>query len=91
MSKRMKLGVGLMALALFGYIIFSTFQQTANEYEVCVTYKGRSHCATAAGQTPKEAISSAQQIGCSLITSGRDENMACLAAPLANVREIAKK
>ena len=87
----MKFIVGFMVVALLGYIIYSTFQQTGNEYEVCVAYKGRSHCATAAGQTSKEAISSAQQIGCSLITNGRDENMACLATPLASVRQIAKK
>ncbi len=88
MNARWKIIVGIAALALFGFIIYSTVQQTGHEYEVCVAYKGRSHCAMAAGRTPEEAISSGQQISCSLVTSGRDENMACLAQAPASTRKV---
>lgn len=90
MSKQVKIGVALAALVLFGAIVYSTMQQSAYKVEVCVDYKGRSHCASAAGETREAAVSTGQQIGCSLITSGRDENMACLASPPSRVRELTK-
>ncbi len=88
MSKQVKIGVGLAALILFGAIVYSTMQQSAYKVEVCVNYKGREHCATAAGESRDAAVSAGQQIGCSLITSGRDENMACLAQAPARVKEV---
>lgn len=86
----MKWIVAAAALFLLGAILYSMFQQTTHRYEVCVSYRSRSHCATAAGSTAQEAIASAQQIGCSLITSGRDDNMACLAAAPSSVRKLSK-
>lgn len=88
MNKQTKAGVGIAAAALFGLILYSTLQQSAYKVEVCVNFKGRPHCATAAGESRDAAISTAQQIGCSLVTSGRDENMACLASAPASVRDI---
>lgn len=80
--------VGLVAIALFGFIVYSTVLQANLEYEVCVNYKGRSHCATAAGRTAQEAIATGQQVGCALVTNGRDENMACLAQAPASTRQV---
>ncbi|MCI0347875.1 MAG: hypothetical protein L0Z53_00480 [Acidobacteriales bacterium] len=88
MSKRQKMIVGLVAVALFGFIVYSTVLQASHEYEVCVNYKGRSHCATAAGRTAQEAINTGHQVGCALITNGRDENMACLAQAPASTRQV---
>jgi len=88
MSKQQKLIVGLAALGLLGFIIYSTALQAGHEYEVCVSYRGRSHCAKAAGRTPEEAIATGQQVGCSLITNGRDENMACLAQAPSSTRRV---
>ncbi|MGH9790163.1 MAG: hypothetical protein ACRD5W_03040, partial [Candidatus Acidiferrales bacterium] len=73
---------------LFGFIVYSTVLQANLEYEVCVNYKGRSHCATAAGRTAQEAIATGQQVGCALITNGRDENMVCLAQAPASTRRV---
>lgn len=89
MSKQVKIGVGIAALILLGAIVYSTMQQSAHKVEVCVDYKDRAHCATAAGETREAAVATGQQIGCSLITSGRDENMACLATT-PRVRELSK-
>jgi hypothetical protein len=90
MNQRAKTGVALAAVALFGFIVYSTFQQSAETWEVCVNYKGRGHCASASGRTREEAVAAAHQIGCSLITSGRDENMACLDLPPVSVK-VSKK
>lgn len=88
MTKHVKLGIAAAGSGLLGLIVYSTMQQAAHKVEVCVGYKGRSHCATAAGETREAAVSAAQQIGCSLITSGRDENMACLALPPMSVKNV---
>jgi hypothetical protein len=70
--------VALAVVALVGVLLYSSFQQTRQRYEVCVTFKGASHCATASGQSYDQAVRSAQEIDCELLTSGRDENMVCL-------------
>ena len=78
----------LGALVLFGVLIYSSFQQTRQRYEVCVSFKGASHCATAAGASYEEAVRSAQQIDCELLANGRDENMVCLGNPPTSVRAL---
>jgi hypothetical protein len=62
--------------------------QRQKEYEVCVAFNGRSHCSTARGSTAEEAIRSARDIDCGLITNGRDELMACNDVQPTSVREI---
>ena len=88
MSRQVKVGVGLAAVLLFGVIVYSTLQQSAHKVEVCVDFKGRTHCATAAGESREAAVASGHQIGCSLVTSGRDENMVCLSQAPASVKDL---
>ena len=80
--------VALGALVLVGVLAYSTFQQTQQRFEVCMTFKGGSHCSTAAGSTSDQAIRSAQEIDCQLLANGRDENMVCLAGPPTSARPI---
>lgn len=76
------------AVVLVGVLMYSTFEQNHNEYEVCVTFKGALHCANAKGATSADAIRSAQSIDCEMLANGRDENMVCLDSPPSSVREI---
>lgn len=80
--------IGIGAVALVGILAYSTLQQTREQYEVCVTFKGATHCATAAGSSYDQAVRSAQEIDCQLLANGRDENMVCLANPPAAVRPV---
>jgi hypothetical protein len=75
-------------IALVCLLIYFSIQQTRIQYEVCMTFKGGTHCATATGATSAEAIRSAQEIDCELLSNGRDENMVCLDSPPTNVREL---
>jgi hypothetical protein len=75
-------------LVFFAVIIYITLQQTRREYKVCVAFNGNSHCATAKGATPEEAIRSAHDIDCGLLANGRDENIACMNTAASSVREI---
>lgn len=76
------------AIVLLGVLLYSSRQQTQNKYEVCVTFKGAMHCATASGATSAEAIRSAQDIDCEMLSNGRDENMVCLDSPPSSVRSV---
>ena len=80
--------MALGAIALVGVLVYSSFQQTHERYEVCVSFKGATHCATAAGATYEQAVRSAQEIDCQLLANGRDENMVCLDGKPLSVRPI---
>lgn len=73
-----KLVIALGALTLVVYLVYASFQQTHLKYEVCMEFKGLSHCATATGSTSDEAIHSAHEIDCQLLANGRDELMVCM-------------
>jgi hypothetical protein len=80
--------IGVGAVALVGVLAYSTMQQTHERYEVCVQFRGGSHCAVATGANYDQAVRSAQEIDCQLLSDGRDENMVCLASPPASVRSV---
>lgn len=77
----------LGGITLVVALAYFSMQQTQHRYEVCITFRGASHCATAAGATQNEAVRSAQEIDCSMLANGRDENMVCLDTPPSSVRE----
>ena len=87
-SNQVRWIIALGALVLFGVLIYSSFQQTRHRYEVCVSFKGGTHCASAAGSSYEQAVRSAQEIDCQLLANGRDENMVCLGNPPASVRAL---
>jgi hypothetical protein len=76
------------AIVLLGVLLYSSRQQAQNKYEVCVTFKGAMHCSTASGATSAEAIRSAQDIDCEMLSNGRDENMVCLDSPPSSIRPV---
>ncbi len=78
--------MALGGVVLIGVLAYSSFEQTRERYEVCVTFKGATHCATASGSSYDQAVRSAQEIDCQLLANGRDENMVCLNSPPASVR-----
>jgi hypothetical protein len=82
--------VTLGIVVLIGVLAYSSFQQTNHEYEVCMAFKGTTHCSTAAGATYEQAVRSAEGIDCELLSNGRDENMVCLDTQPASVREVKK-
>ncbi len=76
------------AAVLLAVLISSTLHQTRLKYEVCVRFHEASHCATAEGATPDEAIRSARDIDCQLLSNGRDDNVRCLDTQPTSVREV---
>ena len=99
-----KIGFGMFivlpALIILGLVVFLMLEfgvvsqshkaasQSHKMVEVCIDFKGNSYCANAAGATSTEAIRSAKEIDCAMLSNGRDENMVCLDSPPRSVREI---
>jgi hypothetical protein len=82
--------IALGVIFLVSVLVYSSFQQTNHEYEVCMAFKGASHCATSAGATYDQAVRSAEGIDCEMLANGRDENMVCLDTQPSSVREVKK-
>lgn len=89
-SNQVRWIVGIGVLVLLGVLVHSSLQQTKQEYEVCMTFRGATHCANATGASYEEAIRSAQQIDCQLLANGRSETMVCLDTQPASIRELKK-
>jgi hypothetical protein len=87
-SNSMRWIMVLGGVLLLGVLLYSSLQQTRLQFEVCVAFKGGTHCATASGATSAEAIRSAQEIDCELLSSGRDENMVCLDVQPSSIRQM---
>jgi hypothetical protein len=82
--------IAIGAVVLFGILIHSTMQATQAEYEVCMAFRGGSHCASAKGTSQSEAVRSAEEIDCQMLARGRDETMVCLDTQPSSVKELKK-
>jgi hypothetical protein len=85
---RVKWIIASGALALFSYLVISSLRQTRLKYEVCMDFKGSTHCATANGSSSSEAIQSAREIDCQMLANGRDELMVCMDQTASRVTEL---
>ena len=89
-SNQVRWIIAIGAVVLLAILVHSTMQATHSEYEVCMSFKGGSHCSSATGATQSEAIRSAQGIDCQMLANGRDETMVCLDTQPSSVREVKK-
>ena len=82
-QKTLLIGLGL---ALFlGYIIYSLTAVAQVSCEVCVTYKGRTECRAGAGANEEEALRTATDVACAVMSSGMTEGIACSNAERSRV------
>jgi hypothetical protein len=56
--------------------------------DVCVEFKGRANCGTAAAPTEEEAIRTATDNTCATISSGVTESIACSRTPPTTIRRL---
>ena len=75
--------IGVLAVLVYTSIGYHQF-----EVELCITYKGRSACGTAAGATREEAMRAAANLTCSSIASGMSEDIACSRTEPDSIRWI---
>jgi hypothetical protein len=87
-SKHISWIIAVAVVFFVGVMVYSSYQETRTRYEVCMNFKGATHCATAAGANHDQAVRSAQEIDCELLANGRTENMVCLDQQPSSVRPI---
>lgn len=75
--KRSTLIVLIVVIAIAGLFFYMTTARASTTCQVCVSYGGRSNCASAVGPTEQDAREGAQTTACGPIASGMDESIAC--------------
>lgn len=77
LSKTQKLLIPIGFILLIGLIIYSSTGLDHVSCEVCMEFKGRRMCKSAAGTTKDEAMETAKRSVCADIAGGRDDSIAC--------------
>lgn len=80
----------LLVVGVLATLIYSTIGYHTFEVELCITFKGRRGCGTAAGANREETLRAAANIACSGIASGMTENIACSRTEPDSVRWISE-
>ena len=77
-AARKNLVAALVVLVpIAGFVVYSSFQVSAVECQVCVRFDGREMCRAASAATRNEALRSATDNACALLTSGMTNSIRC--------------
>lgn len=71
----------ILALGFAGLLLYSTLAAQQVECEACVTFNGKTNCASASGTTEEEALRTAVNTACGTISAGMDESIRCSGRP----------
>ena len=70
------LTLGVLA-PIFGYVVYSSFQVSDFECEVCITFEGRDVCRTVTGKTEVEGLRTGIDNACAQLASGVTDSLRC--------------
>jgi hypothetical protein len=62
---------------VIGFVVYSSLQVSTVECEVCMAFDGHEVCRSASAATRKEALRSATDNACALLTSGMTQTIRC--------------
>ena len=68
----------LGVLAFVGAIAWAMTQQGGAQCEVCVTYRGGTDCRTARAPTEEEALATAQNTACGVLSGSMTRELECM-------------
>ncbi len=77
MSRNAKTATVVLFLLFLAVLVYSTLGLGQVTVEVCVEFRGRANCGTAAAPTEEEAIRTATDNACATISAGVTESIAC--------------
>ena len=64
-------------LPIIGYVVYSSFQVSEFECEVCITFDGNDACRTVAGKTQEDSLRGAVTNTCAQLASGVTDTLRC--------------
>lgn len=75
-------------LLLAGVMTWMILSGRRHRVEVCIEFRGRTACRTAAGPTREDAVRTATDNACALLASGMADTMQCGRMPPASIRDL---
>lgn len=87
MSKPVAIGVVFFAVVV-AMVIFLSMGGAKVKVEVCMQYEGRTNCATASSKTREDAIRTATNSACALISGGVGGTFACEHGRPTSIRTV---
>ncbi|MCS7043151.1 MAG: hypothetical protein NZR01_10200 [Bryobacteraceae bacterium] len=76
-------------VALAAWMTWTMLAGRRHRVEVCMEFRGRTACRTAAGPTREDALRAAADNACALLASGMTESMQCSHSQPKSVRWLA--
>jgi hypothetical protein len=76
-SWRNRIAAVAVLAPVIGFVVYSSFRVSAVECEVCMRFDGRSICRSASAARRDEALRSAADNACALLTSGMTNSIRC--------------
>ena len=67
----------IVLLPIAAVVVYSSFQVSDFECEVCIAFEGRSTCRTVTGQTEQEGLRTGVDNACALLSSGVTDTLRC--------------
>jgi hypothetical protein len=67
----------VVLVPIAAFVVYSSFQVSAVECEVCMRFDGREMCRAASAASRDEALRSATDNACALLTSGMTNTILC--------------
>lgn len=92
MNSRLGIIVGsaVFVIGIFATLVYMSIGYHQYQVEVCITFKGRNNCGTAAGANREEALAAASRVACATISGGVTETIACDRTEPDSVRWISE-
>jgi len=87
-SRAVKVGLVVAGLAFVALVVYLSLGLGRVKVEVCMEFRGRSNCGTAAAPTEEEALRTATDNACATISSGMTESIACSNTSPISVRRL---
>ena len=87
-SCTLKLVLAVAGLSFVVLVVYWSLHLGQVKVEVCLEFRGRSNCGTAAAPNEEEAIRTATDNACATIASGMTDSIACSRTPPTSVRRL---
>lgn len=79
------IAVVVLLVGALAVLVWSSMNLARHTGEVCITYRGRTECRSAAGATREEAQRTATDMACSSLASGMTDRINCQDTPPSRV------
>lgn len=80
----------VLAAGFAGLLLYSTLSAQQVECSACVTFEGKTNCATATGKDEAEALKTVVNTACGTISTGMDGSIRCSGMPPQNARCVTR-